>query len=182
MNDINIHFQLKESDFLAYQMYESSISKLQKRKRMISRYAITLVYIVFALFSMMHYQKPVLVIAIVIVAFIWFLFYPTYSRYQYKNHFQKHIEAHFQKRINQDVEIQVNEEGIYTKDYSFEGKINKRQIKELIETKDHFFVRLTTELSLIIPKRAVENKREFADTIVNEFHAIYTNAINWKWS
>ena len=99
---------------------------------------------------------------------------------QYKNHFKKHVEENYKNRINKPVEININENSVNAKDFTSESKISGTELKELIETKNHFFIKLTTDLSLILPKHAIENKAEFKKHIT-ELGAEYVDELNWEW-
>ncbi|MCP3932303.1 MAG: YcxB family protein [Bacteroidetes bacterium] len=55
------------------------------------------------------------------------------------------------------MEIDFDENFVNVKDYTSESKINGTELKELIETQNHFFIKLTTDLSLIVPKHSIEN-------------------------
>ena len=67
------------------------------------------------------------------------------------------------------------------KDFTSETKISGTELKELIETKNHFFIKLTTDLSLNVPKRSIENQAEFKKR-VTKLGAEYVDELNWKWS
>lgn len=60
------------------------------------------------------------------------------------------------------------------------SKINRTELKELIETKDHFYIKLSTDLSLIVPKHSIENETEFKNRIT-ELGAEYVDELNWEW-
>ncbi|MBL7560710.1 YcxB family protein [Olleya sp. YSTF-M6] len=103
-----------------------------------------------------------------------------YSKWRYKRHFQKHVEENYKNRINKPVEIDFDENSVNAKDFTSESKINGTELKELIETKDHFFIKLTTDLSLIVPKHSIENQTEFKKR-VTELGAEYVDELNWEW-
>ncbi|HMC01955.1 MAG TPA: YcxB family protein, partial [Flavobacteriaceae bacterium] len=115
-----------------------------------------------------------------ITAILWFVFYPMYSKWRYKRHFKKHVEENYKNRINKPVVIDFSENSVNAKDFTSETKINGTELKELIETKNHFFIKLTTDLSLIVPKHSIKNRTEFKKR-VTEFGAEYVDELNWKW-
>ncbi len=90
------------------------------------------------------------------------------------------MEENYKNRINKPVEIDLDENSISAKDFTSESRINGTKLKELIETKNHFFVKLTTDLSLIVPKRSIDNQLEFK-RIVIQFGAEYIDDLNWEW-
>ncbi|WP_222927907.1 YcxB family protein [Polaribacter aestuariivivens] len=111
---------------------------------------------------------------------LWFLLYPIYSKWHYKNHFKKHVEENYKNRINKSVEIIFNEGYISAKDFTSESKISGSEIKELIETKKHFFLKLKTDISIIIPKHSINDNHRFKN-IINDFGVKYINELNWVW-
>ena len=176
---MTINYQLTNSDFLEYQLYTSSKSELHKKRRFRSRIIIPIIYLVLGLFANQS-GKFGIGIAFVIFGILWFVFYPLYSKWRYKNHFKKHVEENYKNRINKPVEIDFDENSVNAKDFTSESKINGTELKELIETKNHFFIKLTTDLSLIVPKHSVENQTEFKKR-VTELGAEYVDELNWKW-
>ena len=177
---MNINYQLTNSDFLEYQLYTSSKSELHKKRRFRSRIIVPIIYLLFGLYLANKNQDYVIGIVFVVIAILWFLLYPMYSKWRYKRHFQKHVEENYKNRINKPVEIDIDENSVNAKDFTSESKINGTELKELIETKNHFFIKLTTDLSLIIPKHSIENQIEFKKR-VTELGAKYVDELNWEW-
>ncbi|XLS27930.1 YcxB family protein [Flavobacteriaceae bacterium M23B6Z8] len=177
---MTINYQLTNSDFLEYQLYTSSKSELIKKRRFRSRIIIPIIYLILGLFFANHSGKFGIGIAFVIFGILWFIFYPLYSKWRYKNHFKKHVEENYKNRINKPVKIDFDENSLNAKDFTSESRINGTELKELIETKDHFFIKLTTDLSLIVPKHSIENQSEFKMR-VTELGAEYVDELNWKW-
>jgi len=177
---MKLEYELNNSDFLEYQLYTSSKSELHKKKRFRSRIIVPIIYLLFGLFLVYKNQDKDIGIVFLGIAILWFVFYPMYSKWRYKNHFQKHIEENYKNRINKPVEIEIVENYVNAKDFTSESKINGTELKKLIETKKHFFIKLATDVSLIIPKRSVENKTEFK-RLVTELGAEYVDELNWEW-
>ncbi|QNK78200.1 YcxB family protein [Winogradskyella sp. PAMC22761] len=177
---MNINYQLTNSDFLEYQLYTSSKSELHKKRRFRSRIIVPIIYLLFGLYSAITNENIGLGIVFVVIAILWFSLYPKYSKWKYGRHFKKHVEENYKNRINKLVEIDLNENSVNVKDFTSESKINGNELKELIETKDHFFIKLTTDLSLIIPKHSIENQTEFKKC-VTELGAEYVDELNWEW-
>ena len=177
---MNINYQLTNLDFLEYQLYTSSKSELHKKRRFRSRIIIPIIYIVIGIIFTNQNGKYGIGIAFVVFAILWLVFYPMYSKWRYKRHFQKHVEENYKNRINKPVEIDIDENSVNAKDFTSESKINGTELKELIETKDHFFIKLTTDLSLIVPKHSIDNITEFKKR-VTELGAEYIDELNWEW-
>jgi hypothetical protein len=177
---MNINYQLTNSDFLEYQLYTSSKSKSHKKKRFRSRVIIPIMYMLFGLYLAYKNGNNGIGIIFVGIGILWFAFYPIYSKWRYKNHYQKHIEENYKNRINKPVEIDFDENSVNAKDFTSESKIKGTELKELIETKNHFFIKLATDVSLIVPKHSVENQTEFKKR-VTELGAKYVDELNWEW-
>ena len=178
---MNIQYQLTYSDFLAYQLYTSSKSELHKKKRFRSRIIVPIIYICFGLYLYSKNNSLKVASILGLIALLWFFLYPTYSKWRYKRHFQKHVEENYKNRVHKPVEIEVDEHALNAKDFSSESKINGTELKALIETKNHFFIKLTTDLSLIVPKHSIVHQAEFKKR-VTELGAEYVDELNWEWN
>jgi hypothetical protein len=177
---MTVNYQLTNSDFLEYQLYASSKSDLHKKRNFRSRILVPLLYIGFGLFLYLKHNSSLVASIFVVIAILWLLFYPKYSSWRYKNHFKKHVEENYKNRINKPVEIDFDESSVNAKDFTSESKISGTELKELIETKNHFFIKLTTDLSLIVPKHSIENQTEFKKR-VTELGAKYVDELSWEW-
>lgn len=178
--EMNINYKLTNSDFLEYQLYTSSKSESHKKKRRNNRFIGPILFLPYGLYLLNKDKNYVGLTIFGISAVLWFIFYPQYSRRRYKNHFQKYVEENYKNRIDKSVEIDFDENSVNTKDFTSESKINGTELKELIETKNHFFIKLTTDLSLIVPKHSIKNQAEFKNRVIG-FGAEYVDELNWKW-
>ena len=111
---------------------------------------------------------------------LWLVFYPYYSGWRYKNHFRKHVNENYQNRINKDIELVIDENGLLLKDPGAETKIKASEINELIETPLHYFIKLNTNVSVIVPKLAVRKVEAFKEKL-GKLGAVYTDQLNWAW-
>lgn len=177
---MNINYKLTYSDFLEHQLYTSSTSKLHNKKRFKARILIPIIYILLAIFTFIKNNNSSFPLILAAVAVLWFLFYPLYSKWYYKKHFKKHLKENYKNRVNIHVEIYFDADFVNAKDVTSESKIKGTEIKELIETQNHFFLKLKTNLSFIIPKYAIENPDVFKKVMAN-YGAAYVNELNWKW-
>ncbi len=178
---MTINYKLTNSDFLEYQLYASSKSELHKKKRFRFRLIIPILYLVIGIYSASQNGKFGIGIAFILFGVLWFACYPLYSRWTHKNHFKKHIKENYKNRINKPVKIDFGTNSVNVKDFTSESRINGTELKELIETKNHFFIKLTTDVALIVPKHSIENQTEFKKR-VTELGAKYVNDLNWKWN
>ena len=177
---MQLNYQLTKSDFLEYQLYTSSKSKLHKKKRFRNRILVPIIYIVFALYSLINNKNYVTTITFIAISIIWFALYPKYSSCYYKKFLKKHVDENYKNRVNKPIELSFNDDFINIKDFTSESKINGSEIKELIETKDHFFLKLKTDLSLIVPKYGINNCSEFINTVTS-LGAEHINELQWRF-
>jgi len=177
---MNLNYKLTHNDFLEYQLYASSKSKTQKRNRKIRQILTPVFILVYGLLSPKNDENYITISVIALIAILYFVLYPLYSKWAYKRHFEKHINENYKNRINTPVEITFNENFINAKDFASESNINGNEIQKLVETKNHFFIKLTNDSSLVIPKHCIENIDEFKK-IVTGFGATYVDELNWKW-
>ena len=93
-NAIKIEYNLDESDYLTHQLYMASKSERIKKKRRKSRLLIPILYVVIAVISIIQ-QNIILSSVFILVAVIWFLFYPLYER----NHYEKHYKNFYCRKL-----------------------------------------------------------------------------------
>src|SRR5690606_4137973 len=177
---MNLHYQLTGSDYLEFQLYTASRSEFHKKRRRKLRLIIPVFYILFTLYLYFVNQYVTIALIFLVIGAIWFFIYPLYSRWLYKNHFKKYVKTHYQNRIGKPIEIEFNQKSIVAKDFTSESTIDITKLKELVETKDHFFIKLATDTSLIIPKRELSNHSEFKDKITG-YGTAYMNELDWAW-
>jgi len=177
---MNINYQLTNSDFLEYQLYASSKSELHKKRRFRARIIGATIYLLVGLYLVNENGDVGIGILFAVLAILWFALFPMYSRWRYKRHFQNFVEENYKNRINKPVSIDFEGDFLNTKDGISESKIKGTELKELIETKGHFFIKLATDLSLIVPKQSIDNQMGFKKR-VTDFGAKYVDELNWEW-
>lgn len=177
---MNLNYKLTSTDFLEYQLYASSKSEYHKKKRRNSRFLIPIIFLIYGIYLTLKDDNYIGILVFGITAILWFIFYPNYSAWRYKKHFKKNVEENYKNRIDKPVEIIFDENSVNAKDFTSESKINGTELKELIETKNHFFIKLTTDLTLILPKHSIENQKELKKRVI-ELGAVYIDELNWEW-
>lgn len=177
---MTINFELTNADYLVHQLYISSKSKSHIKKRFRSRIIVPIVYLLLALFLVYAKKDNRIGFVFVGVGFVWFLLYPMYSKWRYERHYRKHIEEHYKNRINIPTEIVFGEDDINATDATSETRINGTEVKELIELKDHFLIKLNTEVAFILPKHAIEDIAKLKSQITH-FGAVYVDDVQWVW-
>ncbi|GAA4303493.1 YcxB family protein [Aestuariibaculum suncheonense] len=177
---MNLKYTLSKSDFLEYQLYASSKSKSQKGRRFRSRIIIPIIYVALGLYVGSIDENFAAGLVFAAVGVVWFILYPKYSKWRYKKHFQKHIEEHYASRIDKTVALTIQDNTLITKDFTAETKVNASELNELIELQHHFFIKLTTELALIVPKSAISDLEAFKKELLT-LGADYVDDSSWQW-
>jgi len=163
---MKFEYKINEQDYLGFQLFTASKSpRITKRKRN-GQVLFTLAMILFAVLFYLNGNTP-MTIYFVFAAIICGLFYPKYFKWMYKRHYQKYIRENFSKMFGQTEILEIRASYILTKDISGEGRINLTGIEKVDETNNHFFIKIITGISIIIPKRDIKNPNEFRSAIQN---------------
>ncbi|MEM9545205.1 MAG: YcxB family protein [Bacteroidota bacterium] len=177
---MTITYHLTISDFLAFQLYMSSKSELQNKRRRNARFFPPIFFLLYGVYLTRRDANFMGILIFIVTTILWIVLFPLYARWRYKRHFKKHIEENYKNRLNVPVEIEFHNDFITTRDFSSESKINGAELKEIIETSTHFFLNMTTDVSFIIPKHSIDNKEEFKKC-VTEYGTKYIDERNWRW-
>lgn len=140
---MTLEYTLTEDDYLQHQLYIASKTDRIKNKRLKSWIIVVAAFIALTLLFfdsdntlMMYYFGIFSVISL--------LFYPFYQRYHYKKHYQKFIKDTYKHAFGEPVTITFNEHNLETYDVTGESKFNYTVFEEIIETANHFFIRVKT--------------------------------------
>lgn len=176
-----IKLALSSSDYLTYQLYTASKSKRVKSNR---RKSWLVVSAAFFVLGVIFYDN------IKFYSF-WFggfgvislIFYPVYARYYYKKHYEKSVLEHYGNKVGKESIIDFQPDYIMSKDVVGESKIYTIEVCEINEIGTHYFVKIKTGESLIVPKSIVHD-----DAFIGKLMEIFNNPaikinkeLDWKW-
>ena len=120
-----------------------------------------------------------MIICFAVTSVIIGVFYPKYFNWRYKRHYKNHIKENYRNRFGHIENVEFSSKYIYSKSKIGEGKIFLTEIEEVNETAKHFFLKISTGMSLIIPKREINDviglKEEFLT-----LGLIIKEELNWK--
>ncbi len=178
---MEIKLVLDANDYLTYHLYTASQSKTQKNKRYKSWVFITVAF--FALSYLLKNTNEFLAYYFLGVGVLSLIFYPFYQRYYYKKHYSKFVNEKLQYKFGKENIIEFNEDAIYAKGDTGEGKINSAEIAEIIEIGTHYFLKFKSGDSIIIPKALIKNEMFVSElmTVLRNPAIILTKHLNWKW-
>jgi hypothetical protein len=153
---MEITYKIEAADFLDFQLYTASKSKRIMKKKKTEWILLTVSSLVLGLYFYFLNNMAMTKYFGLTTVLCW-LFYPRYFNWRYKKYFKDFVNEHFQKRFGEIERIKFTREYIYTIDKTGEGKINTKELEEVSETKKHFIFKISTGLSLIIPKREIDD-------------------------
>ena len=176
---MELEFKIDEQDFLDFQLFTASQSGRIKRNMWNGWIFLTLGCGIAA--GYFYFEDSIaLAIFLGLATIVYGLFYPKYFRRTHKKHYKNYIRENYSNRFNKQEYIEINNETIFAKDKVGESTINISEIERIDETEKHFFVKITTGVSLIIPKYKIQNP----DDVRAKFESLgfSTNkVVNKKW-
>ena len=180
---MNLNYSLNKEDYLQHQLYNASTTESIKKKRLKTWAIVTFIFIIL---SFLFYQADNKLLTYYFIAFsiITLIFYPFYQRKQYKKHYAKFINETYKNRFDKESNIVFNDMNLETSDLTGESKINYSSLEKIIEISSHFFLKIKTGGSLIIPKSKVENVekvRTKLKVLSEKMKIDYSAELNWKW-
>lgn len=177
---MQLEYRIQEEDFLAYQLFTSSQSKKIIKKKKNGRLFSTLSFGILGL--IFHYEEKMgLAIYFAVCSVVAALLFPKYFNWRYKKHYQSHIRETYSNRFNALTTIAFTEKKIITKDKIGEGSLNITEVIQVNETRDHFFILMSSNHSLIIPKKDPSISIEEIRNYFLEIELKVVDHLNWNW-
>lgn len=180
---MTLHYTLTEDDYLQHQLFIASKTRRIKVRRWQSWIIVVVALIVLTIFFI-GTGNTVMAYSVGVFGIFTVVFYPFYLRDHYRRHYQKFISDTYKERFGEYSTIYFNEETLDTSDKTGEAKLNYAMFKEIVETKNHIFIRIKTGGSLIIPKSRVDNIEAVIPALkrlTNRLQINYLEELNWKW-
>jgi len=153
---MKIEFELREEDYLTFQLYAASTSERIKKKRQRSRWRVPLAYLLIGGWFLIQ-DKYVISVLFIVVAIAWFFVYPLWERRHYFKHYQDHIREHYAARFNQFATLTFDENNISTKDRTGESTILSTEIIGIIEIPQLIMIAIRGGQSYLLPKQRLAN-------------------------
>ncbi|UII20160.1 YcxB family protein [Fulvivirga ligni] len=174
-------YQLQEEDYLTQHLFLVSQVSGNKRK-------IRWIIMTGACFFMSYYMYTkgdawfttyFLIIGVLIL-----FFYPMYLRWLYTRHYKKHIRNNFSNNFNKDVSLILESDHLISDDYESQNKINYSTLEYMVELKQHYFLKFSGGMLLILPKERIEDLpklKEELQKISKEHEVPINDGTKWKW-
>ena len=176
---MKIEYKVEEQDFLDFQLFNASISDKINNKKKNGRVLLTFVFQLAAVYFYVN-ESFYMTIYFVVISLISILFYSKYFIWRYTKHYKTYVNDNYSTRFGQLESIEITDEFIYSKDKTGEGKIKVSAVEKVDETNNHFFLKISNGLFVIVPKSGMENVSEFRDKLI-ALHLMVNNYTDWKW-
>lgn len=172
---------LNENDYLTYQLYTASKNKRSRNNRRKSWLILSVGFLLLGIgFINSNEFYAYYFLGAGIISLI---FYPFYQRYKYKKHYHKYVLDNLQYRFGKECKVNFQSDFIETKDITGESKINTSEVTQINEIGTHYFIKVKTGESLIIPKSII-NKDSFISELMTVFqnpNIVINRELNWRW-
>lgn len=176
---MKIDYKIEEDDFLEFQLFTASKSEQIVKKMRNGRIISSLITASIG-FYFYWTDEMGMAVYLFILALALGLFYPKYLKWRYRKHYVKHIKEHYSNNFGQLTELDITEFGIASKDKTGEGNIKLAEVEEVNETQNHFFIKISNGMSIIIPKNILQD----AEGLKAHFVKLGLNInedYSWKW-
>ena len=178
---MKIEYTLQEEDFLEYQLYTTSKSESIAKKRLLSKFAVPVLYLLVGVFFYFYDNNQNAILICICLAALWILIYPFYSKYRYRHSYLNHIKKRYTDRLNHVDSLKLGDHNyFYIEEQGKEGKIKTSDVDKLIELNNHFFLQMKKGGAIIIPKNYVLNVEAFKQEII-DLNINYVNDTEWRW-
>jgi len=177
---MKLNYKIDEIDFLTFQLYTCSKSERIQKKKKKNHILLSAGFFLAAIwFYIIDLQLTA--ICSFIYAVFTALFYPRFFNKKHKKHYQSYIREHYAQRFGTTEELEFNNKTIASKDKVGEGYINLDHVELINEIESHYFIKISTGQSIIIPKKQISNNQEFK-THLKSLGLKINNDTNWKWA
>lgn len=174
---------LDENDFLTFQLYTASKTPRIRRTR-IRSWIFTIVTFLCSSYLFYNSENNSLGNYFLVLTGLTLILYPFYSRWRYKRHYLNYIRDTYGNRFGEKCDLQITTDTIGSKDKTGEVIINKKEIEEINEIKDYYFLKARSGVTLIISKIKSDDIEKIEDLIKSlreEYGVKHNIELDWKW-
>lgn len=164
---MEITYQLTEEDYLDFNLFAVKNSKTAMRSLKFQQFFPPILYIIFAFVISKVDGTPFLYsfIVFLIVAIIWFIFYPKYFYNTINRRIKKMLKEGKNNNILGEHLMELNEEGVRESSPKGEEKANWASIIDFQENAEYLFLFNSSFSAFILPKRELKDVEEIRNYI-----------------
>lgn len=145
-----LEYQLTEEDLVRLHMYYFSHITTQRKRRQRKRYLISGILLFLAVPMYLIGESPMAVV-FVFWAVVWFLFYPPYIRWLYRNSIQRSVHETRQSLLAEPITLAVEDDGIYLSSAIADSRYRYSAIECVVEHAGYNYIFLGKAQALILP-------------------------------
>jgi len=176
-----LEFRLERDDYLTHQLFAASQSPRIRRKRMRNRLSIPILYGLIGLIFWLLRDIAFLV-GFGVVALLWLVLYPLWSRRLYRRHYTAHIDEHYRERFGRTARVFLEDGALVTEDPGGRSEIHLDQVDRIALISTHAFVHLRSGVTLILPRQRLEPGS--LDAFLTELTTrtgVEREELDWRW-
>jgi len=177
---MEISYQIKEDDYLTYQLFVASGIKELSLKRKSRWFFFSVLYSTIAIVLYFFTRQKDMAIILGVLSLLWIIIYPIYTRVLYRNKYRKYIRKNHKEMFNQTVRLKIEEANIKISDSQNKSRVLCEDVKGIYEISHHYFLGLKKGGAIIIPKRA-ENNGAFVAYLNKNHQTPIIKNLTWKW-
>ncbi|MCB1142086.1 MAG: YcxB family protein [Leptospiraceae bacterium] len=179
---VEIEFSLSKEDYLVYQLYASSQSKVIKSSRFKNWLLIPILYLILGVILNVVLGQ-IYLFALSIIAVLWVLLYPFYSKYTYTKNYIRNIDEIYGERFGKVCKIIITMEYLIMELPAEETKLKFPEVVQITEINDYFFLGLRNDSAIIIPKLKVDyfSLLKFMNQLTEKTNVTIYKNLTWKW-
>jgi len=147
---MKLTYQLTQSDLVKFNEYHSAHSTLHNKYRRKYRILFPICYLIFSIIFFLFDDIP-LAIGFIVLAILWFLFYPLWENKRYRKHFEKHVAETVGDFLKEPLIVELQEEGIHISDHSGQSLYKYSAVGQIVENEGYTYIYIGKAMALILP-------------------------------
>lgn len=178
----SIQFLLGKEDYLQHLLYASSKTQSIVRKRKRYQLILPLIYIAISILCIVL-KNTSLAVALVILAILWYLFFPKWERRQYSRQYSNYIDENMKGEIGRNISLEFREEDIFQKVGNQYYTIPYNKIKSWYENGKYLYLGLEDGYTIIIPKTENMDISEIETIVLSHKDSDFPQIkeLNWEF-
>lgn len=178
---MNLEYSLNKDDYLTYQLFHASRSETITKKRRRNWLLVPISYLILGA-GLFLLSQPAYLFTFAVLACIWFLGYPMYSRWLYKKNFIKFVEENYAGRIGRSITLTLTEEELLMVDETSEGKVLLGEFDHIFDIGTHVYLHMKSGNSVILPRVTLNGDvLEAFLAGLEERTGLVREEIVWEW-
>jgi len=180
---VEINYELREKDYLNFQLYHTSTNESVKRQRWITQFVVVVIVVAIAAYIFMSGPKWIsyYVLASAVPAYFLCAFY---TKLLYRFSLRNHVAALYRRTTPREIHLSINAGEIIYKEQKRTTRSDVAGIKEIINVKNYLYLKFGETAYIIIPKKQLGDSKYIESrlkSIADEYKIKFTSALRWKW-